>query len=108
MSRARYKLASIKDSTIELGILDRYLFDQITHLSKVFQSDTITIPSEHRAYQDEVYRILESLADVRGYLTGPEETLDKFGFDGLRELDTLTQFFMAHLKYTFPKKRVNP
>ena len=100
MSSARYKLASIKDSNIELGTLDRYLFDEITYLSKVFRSGTITMPFEPRAYQDEVYRILDGLVDVRGYLTGPEETLHKFGFDGLRELDRLTQFFMAHLKYT--------
>ena len=107
MSRVRYKLASIKDPAIDLAMLDKYLFDGITYVSKVFRSGTVTMPFEQSTYQNEIHGILEGLADVWEYLTGPEETLDKFDVDGLRELETLTQFFLAHLKYTFPKKWVN-
>ena len=46
------------------------------------------MPFEPRAYQDEIHRILESLADFREYLTNVDG-LCKFD-DGLRELDTVT------------------
>lgn len=96
-SRVRYKLAWIKNSAIDLAHLDKYLFDRIASFSKMFRPGTVTMPFEPGACQDEIHRILENLADVREYLTDAEG-LNKFDVDGLRELDTVTHFFMAHLK----------
>ena len=101
MSKVRYKLASIKDPTIDIATLDRYLFHGITYLSKGFRYGTVTMLFEHSVYHDEIHGILESLANMWGYLTGPEKALDECDVDGLRQRDILTEFFMAHLKYTF-------
>ena len=76
MSKVRYKLASIKDPTIDLATLDRYLFHGITYLSKVFRYGTVTMPFGNIAYHDEIHGILESLANMWEYLTGPEGALD--------------------------------